>query len=108
MMKGWCGMASTIKINVGPQHPSTHGVLRLITELDGENILSIEPVIGYLHRGLEKMAESRTYLQYLPLVDRVDYLGGFFTSYVYCDAVEKLANIEVSKRVERIFKSKKI
>lgn len=102
MMKGWCGMASTIKINVGPQHPSTHGVLRLITELDGENILSIKPVIGYLHRGLEKMAESRTYLQYLPLVDRVDYLGGFFTSYVYCDAVEKLANIEVSKRAQYI------
>lgn len=102
MTKGWYGMTDILKINVGPQHPSTHGVLRLITELDGENIISIEPVIGYLHRGLEKMAESRTYLQYLPLVDRVDYLGGFFTSYVYCDAVEHLANIQVSKRAQYI------
>ena len=102
MTKGWYGMTDILKINVGPQHPSTHGVLRLITELDGENIISIEPVIGYLHRGLEKMAESRTYLQYLPLVDRVDYLGGFFTSYAYCDAVEHLANIQVSKRAQYI------
>ena len=54
-----------MKINIGPQHPSTHGVLRLVLELDGEIIKSCEPVIGYLHRGLEKMAESRTYLQYL-------------------------------------------
>lgn len=102
MMKGWFGMTDTLKINVGPQHPSTHGVLRLITELDGENILSIEPIVGYLHRGLEKMAENRTYLQYLPLVDRVDYLGGFFTSYAFCDAVEHLANITVNKRAHYI------
>lgn len=102
MMKGWCGMTDILKINVGPQHPSTHGVLRLVTELDGEKIVSLEPIIGYLHRGLEKMAESRTYLQYLPIVDRVDYLGGFFTSYAYCDAVEHLANITVSKRAKYI------
>lgn len=95
-------MSDIIKINVGPQHPSTHGVLRLITELDGEEIISIEPDIGYLHRGLEKMAESRTYLQYLPLVDRVDYLGGFFTSYAFCSAVENLSRIEVPKRAEYI------
>lgn len=101
-MKGWFGMTDIMKINVGPQHPSTHGVLRLIAELDGEKILSISPDVGYLHRGLEKMAESRTFLQYLPLVDRIDYLGGFFTSYAYCDAIEHLANINVSKRAEYI------
>src|SRR5574344_1650218 len=106
MMKGWLGMSNqsfkTLKINVGPQHPSTHGVLRLVLELDGEFIRSCEPIIGYLHRGMEKMAESRTYLQYLPLVDRIDYLGGFFNSYAFVNGVEKLAEIEVSQRVKYI------
>lgn len=91
-----------MKINIGPQHPATHGVLRLVLELEGEIIKSCEPVIGYLHRGIEKMAESRTYLQYLPTIDRVDYLSGFFNSYVFCDAVENLAKIEVSKRTQYI------
>lgn len=91
-----------LKINVGPQHPSTHGVLRLVLELEGEIIKSCEPIIGYLHRGMEKMAESRTYLQYLPTVDRIDYLGGFFNAYAFCDAVENLAQIEVSKRTQYI------
>ena len=91
-----------MKINIGPQHPSTHGVLRLIMELEGETIKSCEPVIGYLHRGMEKMAENRTYLQYLPTVDRIDYLGGFFNAYAFCDAVENLASIEVSKRAKYI------
>lgn len=106
MMKGWCGMTNQpltrLKINIGPQHPSTHGVLRLVLELDGEVIKSCEPVIGYLHRGMEKMAENRTYLQYLPTVDRIDYLGGFFNAYAFCDAVENLAQIEVSKRSQYI------
>ncbi len=91
-----------MKINIGPQHPATHGVLRLVLELEGEIIKSCEPVIGYLHRGMEKQAESRTYLQYLPLVDRIDYLGGFFNSFAYCDAVENLAGIETSKRTQYI------
>lgn len=94
-----------MKINVGPQHPSTHGVLRLILNLDGEIIKSCTPEVGYLHRGIEKMAENRTYLQYLPVVDRIDYLGGFFNSYVYCDAIEKIANIaniEISKKAQYI------
>src|SRR5574344_1499862 len=91
-----------LKINIGPQHPSTHGVLRLVLELDGEIIASCEPIIGYLHRGMEKMAENRTYLQYLPIIDRVDYLSGFFNSYALCDAVENLAQIEVSKRTQFI------
>ena len=94
--------STKMKINIGPQHPSTHGVLRLVLELDGEIIKSCEPVIGYLHRGMEKMAESRTYLQYLPTVDRIDYLGGFFNAYAFCDAVENLAQIEVSKRTQYI------
>lgn len=95
-------MTETMKINIGPQHPSTHGVLRLVTELDGEDIVSVTPVIGYLHRGLEKSAESRTYLQYLPMVDRVDYLSGFFNSYAYITAVENICNIDVPKRAEYI------
>ena len=95
-------MSDIMKINVGPQHPSTHGVLRMITEVDGEEIISVEPVVGYLHRGMEKMAETRSYLQYLPLVDRVDYLGGFFTSFAYCVAVEHLLNLQVPKRAEYI------
>lgn len=91
-----------LKLNIGPQHPATHGVLRLIAELDGEKIKSIEPVVGYLHRGMEKMAENRTYLQYLPVVDRVDYLGGFFNSYAFCNAVEHLASISIPKRAQYI------
>ena len=77
-MKGWYGMTNllkTMEVNVGPQHPSTHGVLRLVLELDGEIIKSCKPVVGYLHRGIEKMAESRSYLQYLPVVDRIDADG---------------------------------
>lgn len=92
----------TLKINIGPQHPSTHGVLRFVFELEGEIVKSCEPIVGYLHRGLEKMAENRTYLQYLPTVDRIDYLSGFFNSFVFCNAVENLAQIEVSKRVQYI------
>lgn len=91
-----------MKINIGPQHPATHGVLRLVLELEGEVIKSCEPIIGYLHRGLEKMAESRTYLQYLPTVDRIDYLSGFFNAYAFCNAVENLAQLEISKRTQYI------
>ncbi len=89
-----------LKINIGPQHPSTHGVLRLVLTLNGEIIKDSEPVIGYLHRGKEKMAESRTYFQYLPLVDRVDYLSGFFNSASFCMAVEKLADLKVPEKAE--------
>ena len=100
-MKGWCGM-SRMKLNLGPQHPSTHGVLRLILDVDAEKIQACEPVIGYLHRGMEKMAESKTYLQYLPTVDRVDYVSGFFYSYAYVAAVEKLLKLEVPKKANYI------
>lgn len=91
-----------MKINIGPQHPSTHGVLRIVLELDGEIIKSCEPIIGYLHRGMEKQAENRLYIQYLPMVDRIDYLSGFFNAYAFCNAVENLAKIEVSKRTQYI------
>ena len=93
---------SKFKLNLGPQHPSTHGVLRLILELDGERIISCEPDIGYLHRGMEKMAENLSYIQYLPTVDRIDYLAGFFYSELLCRNVEKALNIELSERVRAI------
>ena len=91
-----------LKLNLGPQHPSTHGVLRLILELDGEKILSCEPDVGYLHRGMEKMAEKLSYIQYLPTVDRIDYLAGFFYSELLCKAVENALEIEISDRVRAI------
>lgn len=94
--------ATTLKLNLGPQHPSTHGVLRLILDLDGEKILSCEPDIGYLHRGMEKMAEKMTYIQYLPTVDRIDYLAGCFYSELFCRTVEKAMGVELSDRIKTI------
>lgn len=91
-----------MKLNLGPQHPSTHGVLRLILDVDAEKICNCEPVVGYLHRGMEKMAEKMSYLQYLPTVDRVDYVSGFFYSYAFVAAVEKLLKFEVPKRANVI------
>ena len=93
---------TTLKLNLGPQHPSTHGVLRLILELDGEKILSCEPDIGYLHRGMEKMAEQMSYIQYLPTVDRVDYLAGFFYSELLCRIVEQAQCVELPAKVRVI------
>lgn len=89
-------------VNIGPQHPSTHGVLRLITTLDGELVKDIEPVIGYLHRSKEKMAESRSLFQYQPTIDRVEYLSSFFDHYAYVAAVEAIAGLHVPKRVQYI------
>lgn len=89
-------------INMGPQHPSTHGVLRLILKLDGEIVKHCEPVIGYLHRGMEWLGQNRTYVQYQALVDRVDYLAGMSDSHAYIMAVEKIANIQVPLRAEYI------
>lgn len=91
-----------LKINIGPQHPSTHGVLRLIMSLDGELVKACEPVVGYLHRGMEKLAESRTYYQYLPMVDRVEYISSFFNTASFCYSVEAIAGLEVPKRAEYI------
>jgi len=93
---------SKLKLNLGPQHPSTHGVLRLILELEGEKIISCEPDVGYLHRGMEKMAERMSYVQYLPIVDRIDYLAGFFYSELYCRTIEKALDITLAARVRTI------
>lgn len=87
-------------VNVGPSHPSTHGVCRVIAHLDGELITKAEPVIGYLHRGIEKMCENRTYLQVVPLTDRLDYVGSMYANWAYCRAVERLAGIRVPERAE--------
>lgn len=97
-------MASTeiMTINMGPQHPSTHGVLRLIVELDGEIIQKITPHIGYLHRGIEKLSEHRTYHQTIPLTDRLDYLAPMSNNLGYVLAVEKLLGIDVPERAQVI------
>ncbi|MEW5819289.1 MAG: NADH-quinone oxidoreductase subunit D [Cyanobacteriota bacterium] len=92
----------TLTINVGPQHPSTHGVLRLKMNIEGEIILESEAIIGYLHRGKEKLAESRPYFNYLPMVDRVDYVSSAFCLSCFCYAVERLAKLKVPKRAEYI------
>ncbi len=89
-------------INFGPQHPAAHGVLRMVLELDGETIVRADPHIGLLHRGTEKLAETRTYLQALPYMDRLDYVSMMCNEQAYCLAVEKLANIEVPKRAQYI------
>ena len=93
---------TTFKLNLGPQHPSTHGVLRLLLELEGEKIISCEPDIGYLHRGMEKMAEQMRYIQYLPTVDRIDYLAGFFYSYLFINNVEKALDVKIPEKVRII------
>lgn len=87
---------------MGPQHPSTHGVLRMILTLDGEVVTDARPDIGYLHRGIEKLAENRTYTQFIPLTDRTDYLSSMLNNAVYAMAVEKLMEIEVPERAEFI------
>ena len=89
-------------INFGPQHPAAHGVLRMVLELDGETIVRADPHIGLLHRGTEKRAETRTYLQALPYMDRLDYVSMMCNEQAYCLAVEKLANIEVPERAQYI------
>jgi len=89
-----------IVVNMGPQHPSTHGVFRMRVTFDGEIIKDLEPVMGYLHRGVEKLAESRTYTQFIPLTDRLDYLASMTNNLAYVLAVEKLGNIEVPPRAQ--------
>ena len=85
-------------VNIGPQHPSTHGVFRLRVTFDGEEILEVEPVFGYLHRGTEKLAEERTYVQIVTLTDRLDYVSSMINNQAYCIAVEKLLGVEVPLR----------
>jgi NADH-quinone oxidoreductase subunit D len=91
--------SETMTVNMGPQHPSTHGVLRLVLELDGENIVSADPTIGFLHTGIEKTAEQKKWQQVIPLVERMDYLGPQSSSLAYCLSVEKLVGLEMPDRV---------
>ena len=97
-------MAETrfMTINMGPQHPATHGVLRVVLELDGEIIVKATPHLGHLHRGMEKLAESKTYHQTIPLTDRLDYTNAMGNNLAYVLAVEKLLGIEVPKRAQYI------
>lgn len=91
-----------LELNLGPQHPSTHGVLRIKLRLDGEVVLSADPVIGYLHTGVEKECESRTYHQVFTLVDRLDYLSGPAEEQAFAGAVERLMHVEVPERAQTI------
>jgi len=94
------GSRDPMIINLGPQHPSTHGVLRLITELDGEIVRDVHPVIGYLHTGIEKQCENKTFWQAITLVTRMDYLSPFFNIHAYTASVEKLLGLEVPERAK--------
>ena len=87
-------------LNMGPQHPSTHGVLRLVLEIDGESVVSLAPDIGYLHTGIEKTCEAKFYQQVVPLTDRIDYLCPMTNNLAYCLAVEKLLEIEIPERAQ--------
>ena len=90
----------TLIMNMGPQHPSTHGVLRLLLEIDGETIVRIMPDIGYLHTGIEKTCEAKFYQQVVPLTDRIDYLCPMTNNLTYCLAVEKLLGLEIPARAQ--------
>src|SRR5450759_3889349 len=89
-------------VNMGPQHPSTHGVLRLVLKLDGETVLSADPTIGYLHTGIEKTTEQKKWQQVIPLVERMDYLSSQSNSMAFCLSVETLLGLEIPERVRDI------
>jgi NADH-quinone oxidoreductase subunit D len=94
--------SSELVLNMGPQHPSTHGVLRVVLKLDGEKVMGTDCVIGYLHRGVEKIGENRSYVQFAPYVDRMDYVASVSNGLGYCLAVEKLLNAEAPPRAQVI------
>ncbi len=91
---------TTMVLNMGPQHPSTHGVLRLVIEIDGETVLKVVPDIGYLHTGIEKTCEAKFYQQVVPMTDRIDYLSPMSNNLCYCLAVEKLLEIEIPAKAQ--------
>ena len=93
---------NTITINMGPQHPSTHGVLRLIIELDGEIVRSVRPVMGYLHTGMEKIMESKTYTKSITVTDRMDYMSPLGNNMAYVGAVERILGIDVPERARTL------
>ena len=92
----------TVLLNMGPQHPSTHGVLRLLLELDGEDVINCIPDVGYLHTGIEKNMEAKTYIKSIVMTDRIDYLNTLGNNLVYCLAIEKLAELDVPPRAQAI------
>src|SRR4028119_436542 len=92
----------TIDMNMGPQHPAMHGLLRLILELDGETVVRCDPVMGYLHRSKEKISENRMYPAVIPITDRIDYMNNMAMEYGYCLAVEKLLDVEIPPRSDAI------
>ncbi|MBA4396418.1 MAG: NADH-quinone oxidoreductase subunit D, partial [Syntrophus sp. (in: bacteria)] len=92
----------TMKINLGPHHPSTHGVLRVVLELDGETVVNAYPDIGFLHRGIEKLAEHRSYHQFIVLSDRLDYLAAMSNNLAYVTTIEKLMEIDIPRRARYI------
>jgi len=94
------GQDSTLVLNMGPQHPSTHGVLRLVLEIDGETVVRIKPEIGFLHTGIEKTCEAKFYQQVVPLTDRIDYLCPLTNNLAYCLAVEKLLGLEIPPKAQ--------
>lgn len=94
--------SNELVLNMGPQHPSTHGVLRVILKLDGETVLGTDCVIGYLHRGVEKIAENRTFQQFAPYVDRMDYVAAVSNGLGYCLAIEKLLDVEIPPRAQAV------
>src|SRR5687767_805379 len=94
--------AETLTLNMGPQHPSTHGVLRLVLELDGESVVSAIPHIGYLHTGMEKTMENEAYQQAITITDRMDYLSAMNNNLAYCLAVEKLLGLEIPPRGQAV------
>src|SRR5213596_2938522 len=96
------GTAKTMVLNMGPQHPSTHGVLRILLELDGETVVKAIPDLGYLHTAIEKSCEDKTYSQAITLTDRIDYLNPLGNNLVYCLAVAKLLGLAVPKRAQYI------
>ena len=89
-------------LNIGPQHPATHGTLRIVARLDGEQVISAEPVIGYMHRGYEKLTEVRTYPQITTLVNRIDWLGSFANEVPFILAAEQLMGVEAPPRAQWI------
>jgi NADH-quinone oxidoreductase subunit D len=91
---------TTMVLNMGPQHPSTHGVLRLVIEIDGETVLKVVPDIGYLHTGIEKTCEAKFYQQVVPMTDRIDYLSPMSNNLCYCLAVEKLLELEIPAKAQ--------
>src|SRR6266853_286622 len=93
---------SELVLNMGPQHPSTHGVLRVVLRLDGEKVVDAEVVVGYLHRGIEKLSENRNWTQIILLTDRMDYVAAATSNVGYCETVEKLMSLEVPRRARYV------